>query len=208
MEDVLNTGVLVLNKYYSPINITSVKRAFSLLFNKIAEVITVEEEIYNNYDFYSWAEVSELKNRHDDELDYDWVKTPNLNLIAPRVMRLLKYDKVREYKVKLTRRNIYYRDNNICQYCGKVFKTKDLNIDHIIPRSKGGRDTWHNLVCACTNCNIRKGNKLPHDAGMTLIREPIRPQLNPLIKIYVGKKKYASWKTFLDEAYWNVELKN
>ena len=82
----------------------------------------------------------------------------------------------------------------------------DLNIDHVIPKSKGGKEVWGNLVCACIECNIKKGNKLPVEAGMKLIRKPSRPNLNPLIIIHLSKKKYASWKTFLNEAYWNVEL--
>ena len=177
-----------------------------MLFNKIAEVITVEEEIYGSYNFSSWVEISEYKRQFENGYDHDWVSTPNLTLIVPRIIKVLRYDKVRSHKVKLTRRNIYYRDSNICQYCGKKFKTQNLNIDHIIPRSRGGKDAWNNLVCACVKCNIKKGSKLPHEAGMRLIKEPVKPRLDPLIGIYISKKKYASWKNFLNEAYWNTPL--
>ncbi len=208
MVDVLNASVLVLNKYYNPINITNARRAFAMLFNSIAEVITVEDEGYFNYNFSSWAEFSEYKKILEDGRDHEWVYTPSLILLVPRVVRLHNYDKVRVNKVRLTRRNIYYRDNNICQYCGKHFKTRDLNVDHVTPRSRGGKDTWGNLVCACVSCNIKKGSRLPHEAGMRLIKEPTRPKLNPLILIHIGKEKYASWKSFLNEAYWNVELQD
>jgi 5-methylcytosine-specific restriction endonuclease McrA len=208
MADALSASVLVLNKHYSPINITNARRAFSMLFNSIAEVITVEDEGYFNYNFSSWAEFSEYKKMLEDGQDHEWVHTPSLILMVPRVVRLHKYDRVRTTKVRLTRRNIYYRDNNVCQYCGKRFKTRDLNVDHVIPRSRGGKDTWHNLVCACVSCNIRKGNRTPHEAGMRLIKEPVRPKLNPLILLHIGNKKYASWKSFLNEAYWNVELQD
>ena len=206
MADVLNTSVLVLNKFYNPVNIINAKRAFSMLFSSIAEVITVEDESYYNYNFLSWAEFSEYKKSFEDSQEHEWVYTPNLTLLVPRVVRLMAYDRIRINKVRLTRRNIYYRDHNTCQYCGKRFKTKDLNVDHVIPRSRGGRDTWENLVCACVRCNIKKGSKLPREAGMRLVKHPARPRLNPLIMVHLGKKKYASWKSFLDEAYWNVEL--
>ncbi len=208
MVDVLGTSVLVLNKFYSPINITTAKRAFIMLFNRAAEVILVDREHYATYNFSSWAQLSEYKRLVEDDPEHEWVFTPNLALIVPRIVRVLHYDKIGGSKIQLTRRNIYYRDNNTCQYCGKHFKTKDLNLDHIVPRSRGGKEEWGNLVCACISCNIKKGNKLPREAGMKLIRRPVRPKLNPLIMVHLSKKKYASWKNFLDEAYWNVELQD
>jgi 5-methylcytosine-specific restriction endonuclease McrA len=208
MVDVLSTSVLVLNRFYSPINITTARRAFIMLFNRIAEVITVEEKDYNTYNFSSWAELSEYKRLFENNQEHEWVFTPNLTLLVPRIVRVLHYGRVGGSKIQLTRRNIYYRDNNTCQYCGKRFKTRDLNIDHVVARSRGGKEEWGNLVCACVRCNIRKGNKLPHEAGMKLIRKPMRPKLNPLIMVHLAKKKYASWKNFLDEAYWNVELQD
>ena len=206
MSDVLDGSVLVLNKHYNPINITNVKRAFCMLFNEVAEVITFENESYYNYDFLSWAEVSAVKKQLADSNEHEWVYTPSLTLLAPRIVRTLNYDKFTAQKIKLTRKNIYYRDSNTCQYCGRHFKTRELNIDHVVPRSRGGADTWENLVCACVECNIRKGSRMPREVGMQLIRQPGAPKLNPLIRMHVGKKKYASWKKFLDEAYWNVEL--
>ena len=204
--EVLNTSVLVLNKFYSPVNITTAKRAFTMLFNRIAEVITVEQEGYFTYNFFSWAEFSEYRRAVEDGLEQDWIHTPNLSLLVPRVIRVLRYSTIYRHKIPLTRRNIYYRDNNTCQYCGRRYRTRDLNIDHVIPRSRGGKETWYNLVCACVSCNIRKGNKLPHEAGMKLVRRPARPKLNPVILAHLEKRKYASWMAFLDEAYWNVEL--
>ena len=189
MADALNASVLVLNKYYSPINITSAKRAFSMLFNSIAEAIAVEEESYIGHNFHSWVEISLYKKQFREGIDFDWVYTPGLVLMVPRIVRLLEYDRVRIQTVKLTRRNIYCRDSNTCQYCGRKCRTKELNIDHVIPKSKGGNETWENLVCACIDCNIRKGNKLLRETGMRLIRRPVRPKLNPLIRMHLRKKK-------------------
>jgi 5-methylcytosine-specific restriction endonuclease McrA len=206
MSETLSTSVLVVNKHYSPVSITSARRAFCMLWGKIAEVITVENEAYINYDFRSWSEISRYKRLYEDNGELDWVFTPTLTLMVPRVVRLLRYDRLGGYKVKLTRKNLYYRDSNTCQYCGGKFKTKNLNIDHVVPRSRGGRDTWRNLVCACIGCNIRKGSRLPREAGMKLIREPKKINLNPIIQVHLRKKKYSSWKAFVDDAYWNVEL--
>ena len=206
MADVLNMSVLVLNKHYYPVNIVSARRAFCMLFARAAEVITNDHSVFCTYDFDSWAEVSAARRKFEDNPDIDWVYTPRLSLIIPRIIRLLHYDKHRTYRAKLTRRNIYYRDGNTCQYCGRTVKNSELNIDHVIPRSRGGGDTWENLVCACVRCNIRKGSKTPREAGMKLIRKPVQPRLDPMIRVQVGKRKYASWRAFLDDAYWNVEL--
>jgi 5-methylcytosine-specific restriction endonuclease McrA len=205
MTDVLNSSVLVLNKHYRPVNIVNARRAFCMLFSENAEVITCEDSAYFTYDFRSWAEVSEARRRFDNP-DLDWVNTQQLSLIIPRIIRLLSYDQVRIYRAKLTRRNIYFRDGNTCQYCGKRFRNTDLNIDHVIPKSRGGHDSWENLVCACVPCNIRKGSKTPREAGMSLVRKPHEPALDPMISVHIGKRKYASWRTFLDDVYWNVEL--
>ena len=99
-------------------------------------------------------------------------------------------------------------DNNRCQYCGKHFATKELTLDHVIPRVQGGEHTWDNLVCACVKCNARKGGRTPHQAHMHLIRRPVRPKRNPSIMLRLGSAKYHSWTAFLDEAYWTVELKD
>ncbi len=178
-----------------------------MLFARIGEVVTCDDSVYANYDFEGWAEISKAKREFEDNPDLDWIYTARLSLIIPRIIRLLHYDKVRPYSVKLTRRNIYFRDDNTCQYCGRSFRNADLNIDHVIPRSRGGHDTWVNLVCACVRCNIKKGSRTPRESRMKLIRKPTQPRLDPLISSHVGKRKYASWKAFLDDAYWNVELR-
>ena len=206
MADVLDTSVLVLNRHYSPISLTTARRAFCMLFARIAEAVAVEDETFRNFDFANWAELSSYRVALADSGEHDWVRTSSVVLMVPRIIRVLHYDKSRPYRVRLTRKNLYFRDRNTCQYCGRRLKAKDLNIDHVVPRSRGGADTWENLVCACVACNIRKGSRLPDEAGMALIRQPFRPTLNPAIVAQIGSKRYASWKSFLDEAYWNVEL--
>jgi 5-methylcytosine-specific restriction endonuclease McrA len=109
--------------------------------------------------------------------------------------------------VKLNRRNLYARDHNRCQYCGKRYPTSELSLDHVTPRSQGGGNTWENIVCACVKCNTKKGGRTPAQAHMKLIVQPRRPRRSPVLTVKMSDSRYASWKQFLDFAYWNVELK-
>ena len=202
----LGCNVLVLNKHYMAIRIVGAKRAFSLLFRDLAEVVSLEEGKYSNYDFTGWCEVSQFKRNFEPD-GHDWVSTINLHIAVPRIIRLLFYDRLPRNEVKFNRRNIFARDKNKCQYCGHRFPTSELSLDHIVPRSMGGKATWHNIVCACTECNIRKGGRTPKTARMKLIQKPVKPKHNPLVHIHLNHHRYRSWKQFLDHAYWSVELK-
>jgi len=202
----LDCNVLVLNKHYMAIRIVGARRAFSLLFRDLAEVVSVEQGKYANYDFESWCEVSQFK-RHFEPDGHDWVSTVNFYIAVPRIIRLLFYDRLPPSDVKFNRRNIFARDKNRCQYCGRRFPTTELSLDHIIPRSMGGKSIWENIVCACAECNVKKGGRTPKHAGLTLVRKPIKPKHNPLIHIHLGHQRYHTWKEFLDHAYWSVELK-
>ncbi|MFG0252614.1 MAG: HNH endonuclease [Phycisphaerales bacterium JB038] len=202
----LQAKVLVLNKLYMALRVISARRAFTMLCRGMAEVINVEDGKYIAYDFESWSEVSELRQQFEAE-NYDWVRTVRFDLAVPKIIRLLGYDRLPRQQVKLNRRNIYARDRNRCQYCGKHFPSSELSIDHVVPRSQGGPHVWENVVCACTRCNARKGGRTPEQAHMKLFRKPYRPKRNPAVQLRLGQDKYASWKTFLDNAYWSVELK-
>lgn len=201
----LESKVLVLNKVYVALRVITARRAFALLVRDAAEIVHVEQGHYYNYDLTSWLEVSHLARQFEPEA-HDWVRTVRMHIAVPRVIRLLGYDRVPDEGVKLNRRNLFARDRNRCQYCGRLFTTSELSIDHVTPRAHGGPDTWDNLVCACLRCNARKGGRTPDQAGMKLVRKPVRPKRNPLIAVRLGSDKYQPWKAFLDEAYWSVEL--
>ena len=201
----LESSVLVLNRHYMAVRVVGARRAFSLLFRELAEVVAYEEGTYANYDFQSWCEVSQFKRQFEPD-GYDWVAALNFHIAVPKIIRLLFYDRLPRSDVKFNRRNIFARDENRCQYCGKKFSTKELSLDHVIPRSLGGKSLWENVVCACVRCNVRKGGRTPDQAHMTLIRKPIKPRRNPLIHIHLGHQRYHSWTQFLDNAYWSVEL--
>jgi len=201
----LDSNVLVLNRHYMAVRVVGARRAFSLLFRELAEVVAYEEGTYANYNFRSWCEVSQFKRQFEPD-GYDWVATVNFHIAVPKIIRLLFYDRLPRTDVKFNRRNIFARDENRCQYCGKKFPTKELSLDHVIPRTMGGRSGWENVVCACVGCNVKKGGRTPDQAHMTLVRRPVKPRRNPLIHVHLGHQRYHSWKQFLDNAYWSVEL--
>ncbi len=171
----LDASVLVLNKTFVAVHIISVRRAFCLLCKDLAEVVSLDEGQFNTYDFASWSELSSFRASNFRKEEDDWVRTPTSEIQAPRVIRLLGYDKLPKQTVKFNRRNIFARDHNQCQYCGKKFPTSELSLDHVIPRTQGGGTTWDNIVCACVDCNVRKGGRTPRQANMTLIRKPEKP---------------------------------
>ena len=201
----LDAKVLVLNKLYVAIRVISARRAFALLCGNSAEVIQVDRGQYLNYDFASWTEISALQ-REMEPGDHDWVRTVRMHIAVPKIIRLYGYDRLPAQRVKLNRRNLFARDRNRCQYCGRSFPTNELTIDHVKPRSQGGEDSWTNLVCACVKCNAKKGGRTPDQAKMALRKVPARPRRHPLISVRLGQERYESWKAFLDEAYWSVEL--
>ena len=202
----LDCSVLVLNKLYMAVHVVNARKAFTLLCKELAEVVSVDDGQWASYDFESWCELSELKSEFKDE-DEDWIRTVSLEIQVPRIIRLLTYDKLPRQHVKFNRRNLFARDQSRCQYCGKKFPTSELTLDHVVPRSQGGQTTWENIVCACVECNSRKGGRTPRQANMGLQKKPIKPKTSPMIGLRFGSGKYRSWQTFLDNAYWSVELK-
>lgn len=206
MTSVLDSKVLVLNKVYNPIRTISVKEAFCKIFTEAAEIITIDNGQYTSYDFSSWAEVSEYKAMFDKEEDHDWVNTTSMKLVVPRVIRLLKYDKAPRLEMRLTRKNIYERDNYTCQYCGKKFPMEKLNLDHVIPRSREGKNTWENLVCSCIECNRKKKNRTPKEASMHLLSNPVKPKNTSSFVVPRTPKRYKDWDSFVSYQYWNTIL--
>lgn len=196
---VLNTKVLVLNRSFLPVHITSVKRAFSLLYQGLAQAVDAQ---YRTFDFDSWADLS--VSVHEES-----VGTVGRAIRIPRVILLIAYDRVPKRQVRFSRFNIYSRDNNTCQYCGKHFARVELNLDHVVPRSQGGLSRWDNVVCSCHVCNRRKGGRTPEQAGMRLLRSPRRPEWTPFMLETFSLRRYKEWIPFLstvDVSYWNTEL--
>jgi 5-methylcytosine-specific restriction endonuclease McrA len=198
LSPAMQVSVLALNRHFAAVHVVSVQRAFCLLWKESAEVIDFDGGHYMSYNFERWCENSQLKQalEADDDTE-DWIRGVNFRIQVPRIIRLLSYDRIPRNTVKFNRRNIFLRDENCCQYCQKHFPRQQLSLDHIQPRSRGGLDSWENIVCACRKCNVRKGGCTPQEAGMTLMRPPVRPTRSPLISRQLSNKKYAVWHMFL-----------
>ncbi len=194
----MQASVLALNRNFAAVHVLSVRRAFCLIFKELAEVIHVEDGRFVGYDFESWREISELRARMGERGEEDdWIRAVNFDIQVPRIVRLLRYDRLPRNAVKFNRRNVFLRDEHRCQYCGRRYTSTRLSLDHILPRSRGGPDTWENVVCACLTCNVRKGGRTPSEAGMKLIRPPVKPPRSPLICRHLAQQKYVAWRTFL-----------
>ncbi len=142
---VMHAPVLVLNASYEPINVCAARRAIVLVLKGVA--------------------MTEEENGH-------FLHAARICIRVPSVIRLLEYRRIPHQTRAPSRKNILLRDRNSCQYCGEELASSDLTLDHVVPRSRGGLSTWENLVACCHGCNRRKGNQLPMEANMKLIREP------------------------------------
>jgi 5-methylcytosine-specific restriction endonuclease McrA len=196
----VNAHVLVLNKSYLPVHVTTVRRAFCLLYAGLARAVNAQ---YETFDYESWSRITIERNDETIGLVDRVIK-------VPRVILLLAYDRVPKRRVRFSRYNIFARDRCTCQYCGRRFSRPELNLDHVIPRAQGGTSTWENVVCSCHECNRRKGGRTPGEARMKLIVQPRKPAWTPPISLSVPAVMRREWAPFLDfmvdVSYWNTEL--
>jgi 5-methylcytosine-specific restriction endonuclease McrA len=195
----LSSAVLVLNRSYQPVHVTTAKRALGLLY---AGVVRAIDQEFQTFDFESWAALGAAAGA-------DLVHTPTRVIAVPRVIVLQMFNRVPRAKVRFSRLNIYTRDEDTCQYCGQRKARHGLNLDHVVPRSQGGRTTWENVVCCCYECNLRNGGRTPAQAGMRLRRAPTRPVWS--FRAPAGNIRYREWLPYLtmvDASYWDVELED
>ncbi len=197
----MNSDVLVLNRNFCAVHIANWQRAISLVYSDHARVVDDE---YRTYDFDDWREVSQIIHKNPS----GFVSTPSFKIAIPEVIVLQRYDRMPIGEVKFTRRNIYEHYNHRCCYCGSFFKTPELNLEHILPKSRGGKTDWSNIVTSCIPCNLRKADKLPHEAGMKLLIKPTKPKWrgSATLVLKAPFKMKASWQRFIDTVYWNSEL--
>ena len=164
----MHKKVLVLNQNYEPMSICSVKKAIILLYLGKAELVEAREG--------------------------QFIRSVSITMPFPSIVRLSFYVQMPYRRVVLTRRNILKRDGYRCQYCGKT--GVPLTVDHVIPKSRGGEDSWENLVCACIKCNNKKGDRTPEEAGMKLLRKPRKPNPILFIRHFVGEID-EKWEPYL-----------
>ena len=194
----LDGSVLVLNRSWAAVHVASVRRAISLVYQGIAQVVSTED--FATYDFETWRDLSQAAER-------DFLCSVNFKLKVPEVIRLRYFNDRQRRKVRFTRRNLFERDEYTCQYCGTKLPSTDLSLDHVVPRCRGGTSTWENLVVACIGCNDRKANRLPHEAGMSLLRKPGKPKWSTYLEVRLGVRRRESWQRFIDSAYWDSVLR-
>jgi 5-methylcytosine-specific restriction endonuclease McrA len=188
VSEILNSKVLVLNRSYLPVHITSVRRALTLLYCDVAVAVDVE---YRTFDFLAWLGL---------EAAGEMLGLVGRSMRAPHVILLRGFDRVPRRDVRFSRFNVYARDRGQCQYCGRRFPRSELNLDHVLPRSRGGASAWENVVCSCVGCNRAKGDRTPGEAGMRLVRSPYRPQWTPFVAETYRQRRHADWLPFLTEA--------
>ncbi|HAI76378.1 MAG TPA: HNH endonuclease [Microscillaceae bacterium] len=164
-----NRKVLILNQDYSALTVCSVQKAFILVYLNKAELV---------------SEAKTLK-----------LHTINSSFPYPSIIRLHKYVSLPYKGVVLSRHNIFKRDGSKCQYCGS---TQDLTLDHVLPRSRGGRSTWDNLVTACKPCNSKKGDNTPEEANIKLAKKPFKPSFLMFLRDFAGNVE-EDWKPFLSK---------
>ena len=187
-SDVLNLPVLLLNRFFAPVSVTTARRALVLLYGGVGHAVDVAGD---TYDFTDWR--GQPVGRADDAL-------PIVGgaLRVPRVLHLLRYERTPRAAVRLTRSNLMLRDEYQCQYCARRPGHRELNVDHVMPRSRGGEDSWDNLVVSCRTCNLKKGRRTPTEAGMKLLNEPKRPRWSTAKQILlVMREPFEEWQPFL-----------
>ena len=164
------SSVLVLNATYEPLNIVSLRRAIVLLLKEKAETVEATERM---------------------------IRSANFSLPTPSVIRLVYYVRVpRRLQIPLTRRTIMIRDGYTCQYCGAQPPKSSLTIDHVIPKVRGGGNTWDNVVCACKACNLHKGSRTPQEANMRLRSKPDRPKYLAIVTLS-QTSAHQAWSKYI-----------
>jgi 5-methylcytosine-specific restriction endonuclease McrA len=200
----INGDALVLNRSWAAVQICSVRRAINLLYQGHAKAI--DPDSYQAYNFKDWGEVSQQMVQVDSS---EFISSPSINIKIPRVIVLVLYDKLPKRQVKFSRKNIFERDGWQCQYCGVKPSSKSiLNLDHVVPRAKGGKTTWANVVASCFKCNTKKGSRTLKELGWRLKKAPSKPNWHPTLSIPTSMVPHKEWVSFLDLAYYNAELDN
>ena len=197
---VLSEKVLVLNRSWVAVNVATVRRSLTLVFQDVARIVAPQD--FSTYVFAGWVEASQAAKEESRR-----IHSATFSLCVPEVIVLSTFNGRFSKDVRFSRRNIFERDENTCQYCGRKFDRNELTLDHVIPRSRGGTSTWTNIVLSCLKCNMRKGDHLPQETNMKLHRKPVKPQWATRVGVRLGRVWKPSWERFLEEAYWEVELK-
>ncbi len=191
--------VLVLNRLWQAVHICTVERAVALVFVGHARVVHEDDGAFQTFSFPEWTSVL-------PDPEAERIRTIALDIRPPQVIVLSHYDRFPRKEVRFSRQSVFERDKFTCQYCGRRLEGRLLNLDHVLPRHQGGHTNWENVVCSCLDCNRRKGNRTPEEAGMRLLRPPQRPRWRPLMQTNVPIDPEHLWRHFVDLSRWTVEM--
>ena len=191
MSILTKATVLVLNRNWQAINVRTPQEAFCMMATNVATALEIEGD--NNIRPVTWAEWVTLSIREQDNA----VHTVRGAIRVPAVIVAVNYACVPKKRPKLTARNIRERDDNRCQYTGCELRPDEGSMDHVVPRSRGGRDTWENLVWSSKDVNALKGNRLPHEVGLRLLSKPRAPKELPASVFIRNIGEIDDWKLFL-----------
>ncbi len=198
---VLRRACLVLNRHWQPIQVTTVKEAIGLVAKGSARIIDPTD--FSAVDLVTWNDVSLAK----EKLEGAVIRSQRLSLVPPEVIVLNKYDGQGEKSVVFSRKNLFKRDKYTCMYCGVQPGPEELTIDHVMPKSRGGKSSWENCVLACVECNKKKANRTPDEAKMKLRKVPKKPSWKSLAHVDPRDRK-ESWEQFISRSYWEIELES
>ena len=194
MSNVLTkTTVLVLNRNWQAINIRTPQEAFCMMATNVATGLEIEGE--DHIRPVTWDKWITLPIREQDEA----VRTVRGQIRVPTVIVAVNYAKVPKKRPKLCARTIRERDGNRCQYTGRVLRPDEGSLDHVVPRSRGGKDVWENLVWSAKEVNQKKADRLPHEAGLKLLSTPRAPKQMPVSAFIRNTAEVEDWKLFLSK---------
>lgn len=192
MSSLNKDTVLVLNKNWQAINISTPADALSMMYANTATGLYIRGK--DDMVPLTWKEWTSLSPSEEES----FVKTIQGNVTIPKIIILCRYDKVPKKRPKITRKGIWLRDQGICQYTGKKISHNEGNIDHVIPKSKGGATDWTNCVLAHKKVNAKKADRTPEEAGLKLIRQPFVPKELPVSFYLTNKYNIQEWELFLN----------
>lgn len=214
--NITSTKTLVLNRDWRPINVIPVLDAVMKVYKSRA--MFLDPDSFRTYDFDGWVKEWSDAVRYSKIAAERVMPLSGASLVLPEIIVCSEYRGMgfrvnNRHRPSFSRRNLFLRDRCICQFCGRKFKPEDMNMDHVIPKSKGGEATWQNIVLSCIPCNNRKKNRTPAEAGMKLIRQPFQPtqediNINPIerLKLRIRSRPPKTWTQFIGEMYWSTEL--
>ena len=190
-SSIIKHSVLILNKYWIPINTTTPKHSFALMFSDNAKAILIEEDKVVPLDWNDWVNVNPSEKDRK-------IKTVRGYIKIPSIIVLNYYDKIPRQTIKFTQKSLWERDNFTCQYTGKKVNKTNGNIDHIIPKAQGGKTSWENCVIAHKEINAIKADRTPEQAGLKLLKKPSTPKLMPVSFYIRNKEEIEDWNLFLN----------